>query len=92
MTHPSPTASPTAIDDKGEDDIPIGEAEEEAEDENQLDVIDCIDGLMELATQAGIGGDDKIDMSYLVTGHIKLSTYSYENRNLRAAYTIQLKI
>jgi hypothetical protein len=60
MTHPSPTASRTASNDKGVDEIHIGEAEEEAEDENQLDVMDCMDNLMELATQAGAGGDDTI--------------------------------
>ena len=56
MTRHSPTTSPTASDDKGKDEICIGETEEEAEDENQLDVMDYIDGQMELATQAGVGG------------------------------------
>ena len=60
MTRPSPTVSPTESSDEGEDGIPIGEEEEEAEDENQLDVMNCIDGLMELVTQAGVGGDDTI--------------------------------
>jgi hypothetical protein len=56
MTRPSPTSSPTASDDEGEDEIRVGETEEE----NQFDVMDCIDSLMELATQAGVGGDDII--------------------------------
>ena len=60
MTRPSPTASPTESGDEGEDGIPIGEEEEEAEDENPLDVMNCIDGLMELAIQAAVGGDDMI--------------------------------
>ena len=43
MNRPSPTASPAASDDEGE---------------IQLDVMDCVDGLMEFAAQAG--GDDTI--------------------------------
>ena len=53
MTCPSPTASPAASDDEGEDGIQYGVTEEEAEGENQVDVMDCIEGLIEFATQAG---------------------------------------
>ncbi len=56
MNHPSLTASPTASDDKGENGLPDGAAEEEAEGEIQLDFMDCVDGLTEFATQAGGGG------------------------------------
>jgi hypothetical protein len=56
MTCPSPTASPAASDDEGEDGIQYGATEEEAEGENQVDVMDCIEGLIEFATQAGGGG------------------------------------
>ena len=56
MTRPSPTASPAASDDEGEDVILDG-ATEEAEVEKQVDVMDCIEGMLELATQAGGRGD-----------------------------------
>ena len=68
MTCPFPTASPAASDDEGEDVIQYGVTEEEAEVENQVDVMDCIEGLIEFATQAGgrrQHGSDSI-MSYLV--------------------------
>ncbi len=58
MNRPSPTASPTASDDEYEDGLPDGATEGEAEGEFQLDVMDCVDGLMEFAAQAG--GDDTI--------------------------------
>jgi hypothetical protein len=45
MNCPSPTASPTASDDEGE---------------IQLDVMDCVDGLMEFSTQAGTEWDNTI--------------------------------
>ena len=45
MTRPSPTASPAASDDEGE---------------IQLDVMDCVDGLMEFATQAGTEWDNTV--------------------------------
>ena len=53
MKRPSPTASLTASDDEGENGLPDGAAREEAEGEIQLDVLDCVDSLMEFATQAG---------------------------------------
>jgi hypothetical protein len=58
MSRPSPTSSPTTSDDEGEDEICSGETEQAMEDNNPLDVMDCIDGLMELATQTGGGGGD----------------------------------
>ena len=58
MTHLSPTASPAASDDEGEDVILDGATEEEAEVEKQVDVMDCIEGILELVTQAGGRGDD----------------------------------
>ena len=58
MTCLSPTASPAASDDEGEDVILDGATEEEAEVEKQVDVMDCIEGVLELATQAGERGDD----------------------------------
>ena len=64
MTRPSPTASPAASDDEGEDGIQYGVTEEEAEGENQVDVMDCIEGLIEFATQAGEGGDNTIQMHW----------------------------
>ena len=64
MTRPSPTASPAASDDEGEDGIQYGVTEEEAEGENQVDVMDCIEGLIEFATQAGEGGDNMIQMHW----------------------------
>ena len=45
MNCPSPTASPAASDDEGE---------------IQLDVRDCVDGLMKFATQAGTEWDGTI--------------------------------
>ncbi len=36
--------------------------EEEAEGENQVDVMDCIEGLIEFATQAGGGGDNTVQI------------------------------
>ena len=45
MNCPSPTASPSASDDEGE---------------IQLDVMDCVDGLMEFTTQAGTEWDNTI--------------------------------
>ena len=58
MTRPSPTASPAASDDEGEDIILDGGAEGEGEGEQQLDVMDCIEGMLELTTQAGGRGDN----------------------------------
>ncbi len=60
MTRPSPTASSALSDDEGENGILDGVAEKEAEVENQVDVIDCIEGLLECATQAGEGENDII--------------------------------
>ena len=60
MTRVSPTASPAASDDEGDDVIDDGETEEEEEDENQVDVMDCIEGMFELATHAGGRGDNTI--------------------------------
>ncbi len=50
MNHPSPTAFPAASDDEGKDGILDRATEEEAEGENQVDVTECIEGLMEFAT------------------------------------------
>jgi hypothetical protein len=61
MKRPSPAASPTASDDEGENGLPDGAADEEAEGEIQLDVMDCVDGLMEFATQAGTEWDNTIE-------------------------------
>ena len=68
MTCPSPTASPAASDDEDEDGIQYGVTEEEAEGENQVDVMDCIEGLIEFATQAGGRRQHGLDsiVSYLV--------------------------
>jgi hypothetical protein len=60
MGRPSPTASPTASDDEGEDGLAIDTTAEEAEGELEFDVMDCVDGLMEFATQAGGGGEGTI--------------------------------
>ena len=60
MDHPSPTASPTAGDDEGEDRLPDNTTAEEAEGELEFDVMDCVDGLIEFATQAGGGGEGTI--------------------------------
>ena len=60
MTCPSPTASPAASDDEGEDGIQYGATEEEGEGEQQLDVMDCIEGMLELATHAVGIGDNTI--------------------------------
>ena len=65
MKCPSPTASPTASDDEGENGLPDGAAEEEAEGEIQLDVMDCVDGLMEFATQAGGEGQNNSGMPHV---------------------------
>lgn len=57
----SPTASPAspaASDDEDEDIILDGATEEEGEGEQQLDVMDCIEGMLELATPAGGRGDN----------------------------------
>ena len=61
MKRPSPTASPTASDDEGENGLPDGAADGEAEGEIQLDVMDCVDGLVEFATQAGTEWDNTIE-------------------------------
>ena len=60
MGRPSPTASPTASDDEGDDRLADKATAEEEEGELQFDVMDCVDGLMEFATQAGGGGGDTI--------------------------------
>jgi hypothetical protein len=60
MARPSPTASPTASDDEGDDILAENATAEEQEGEMQFDVMDCVDGLMEFATQAGGGGDDTV--------------------------------
>ena len=57
----SPTASPAspaASDDEDEDIILDGATEEEGEGEQQLDVMDCIEGMLESATPAGGRGDN----------------------------------
>ncbi len=56
----SPTASPAASDDEGDDVIVDGATEEEEEGENQVDVMDCIEGMLELATHAVGIGDNTI--------------------------------
>ena len=58
MNCPSRMDSLTASDDECEDGLPDGATEGEAEGEFQLDVMECVDGLMEFAAQAG--GDDTI--------------------------------
>ena len=60
MDRPSPTASPTASDDEGEDRLPDNATAEEAEGELEFDVMGCVDGLIEFATQAGGGGEGTI--------------------------------
>lgn len=60
MTHPSPTASTASSDDEGENGILDWVTEEEAEGENQEDVMDCNEGLIEFATQAGEGENNTI--------------------------------
>ena len=60
MDRPSPTASPTASDNEGEDTLADNATAEEEEGEMQFDVMDCVDGLMEFATQAGGGGGGTI--------------------------------
>jgi hypothetical protein len=61
MTRVSPTASPAASDDEGDDVIVGGATEEEEEGENeQVDVMDCIEGMLEFATQTGGEGDNTI--------------------------------
>ena len=44
MNHLSQTASPAASHDAGEDGIQDGATEQEADDENQVDVMECIEG------------------------------------------------
>ena len=61
MNRPSPTASPTASDDEGEDILADNATAEEEEGEMQFDVMDCVDGLMEFATQAGGRGGGTIE-------------------------------
>ncbi len=58
MTCLSPTASSAASDDEGEDVILDGETEEETEVEKQVDVMDYIEGILELATHAEGRGDN----------------------------------
>ena len=58
MTRPSPTASPTASDDEGD--------EKEGKNE-QVDVMDCVEGMLEFATQAGGRGQYNSGMYHLVT-------------------------
>ena len=60
MTCPSPNASPALSDDEGENWILEWVTEEEPEGENQVDVMDCIEGLIEFATQAGEGENHTI--------------------------------
>ncbi len=60
MNHPSPTASQALSDYEGENGILDGVTEEEAEGENQVDVMDFIEGLIEFATHAGEGENDTI--------------------------------
>ena len=60
MDCPSPTASPTSSDNKGEGTLTDNATAEEEEGEMQFDVMDCVDGLMEFATQAGGGGEGTI--------------------------------
>ena len=50
-----------ASDDEGDDVIVDGATEEEEEGENQqVDVMDCVEGMLELATHAGGRGDNTI--------------------------------
>ena len=56
----SPTASPAASDDEGDDVIIDGATEEEEEGKNHVDVMDCIEGMLELATHAVGIGDNTI--------------------------------
>jgi len=60
MTRTSPTASPTASDDECEDGNQDGETQEEVEGEAQWDVMNCVEGLMEFATQSGGVGEGTI--------------------------------
>jgi hypothetical protein len=60
MTRPSPTGSLTASDDGGEDGLPDYVTAEEAGGEFEFNVRNCLEGLMEFATQAGGGGDGTI--------------------------------
>jgi hypothetical protein len=56
MTRVSPTASPAASDDEGDDVIVGGATEEEEEGENeQVDVMDCVEGMLEFAMTGGVG-------------------------------------
>ena len=56
MTCVSPTASPAASDDEGDDVIVEGATEEEEEGENeQVDVMDCVEGMLEFAMTGGVG-------------------------------------
>jgi len=60
MTCLSPTASPTASDDEGKNGLPNNVTAEEAEGVFEFDVMDCVYGLVEFATQAGDGGGGTI--------------------------------
>ena len=63
MTRVSPTASPAASDNEGDDVIVEGATEEEEEGENeQVDVMDCIEGMLEFATQTWGEGDNTIQV------------------------------
>ncbi len=62
VTRPSPTASPAASDDEGEDGKQDGAAEEEVKGEAQWDVMNCVEGLMEFATQSRGGGRDNSEL------------------------------
>ena len=55
MSCPSPTASPTVSDDESGDGMQDKATEEEVEDEAQWNVMDCVEGILEVATQAGGG-------------------------------------
>ena len=56
MTRVSPTASPAVSDDEGDDVIVEGATEEEEEGENeQVDVMDCVEGMLEFAMTGGVG-------------------------------------
>ena len=68
VTRVSPTASPAASDDEGDDVIVEGATEEEEEGENeQVDVMDCIEGMLKFTTQTGGRGQCNSDMWHLVT-------------------------
>ena len=50
----------TASDDDGEDRLPDNATAEETESELEFDVMDCVEGLIEFATQTGGGGEGTI--------------------------------